>query len=152
MNAQSTCLPIIQKQTTMRNWLCCLNTKILIVFIYHTIKYMPQNRLIWKFLLIICHASFQMKKITILLFSKTSDISLQILHWSFYYDKKNLDLQPHISSIVLTVYALEILIIALMKVQIKKIGFLLDNWIYHTQIGYQPIKNHDSKVRNDFPF
>ena len=47
------------------------NTKILFVFIYHTIKYTPQNRLIWKFLLIIREASFWIKKVTILLqFSK----------------------------------------------------------------------------------
>ena len=67
----------------MRNGFCYLNTKILIVFIYHTIKYTPQNRLIWTIFVIISNTSFWIKKVTILQFSKNiSDISLQILHLS----------------------------------------------------------------------
>ena len=122
MNARSRCLPMIQNQTTMRDWLSYFNTKFFIVFINYTSKYTPQHRLIWDFFVIICNTSFWIEKITILQFGKNIWHFLTNIALIASTRTKRISIFNHtlpVLSQLISIQTVKIIIIILMVVKIK---------------------------------
>ena len=71
----------------MRNRFANFNTKFFVLFINHTIKYTPQNWLIWNLIKIVCNTFFLDKKESCNSIKKFA-ISLQILHFSHFSEQK----------------------------------------------------------------
>ena len=141
----------------MRNRFANFNTKLFALFINHTIKYTPQNWVIWNLIKIVWYTFIWMKKETVLQFNKNiCHFFTNTTFFTFFRTKKHLYLKSHITNIDLTVDDLSNKNIHYQpydnKHQTLENVFHAHKNIYHTQIGYQPIHNDDNKLRNDFSY